>query len=184
MIFLFCGLSGAGKTTIAKNVKAKFFEAGIAVEIIDGDEYREMLCRDLSFSKDDRCENIRRLGFIAAKFSAHDVITLVSAINPYENVRAELKKEYQDTRLVHVDCPVDELRKRDTKGLYERAFLPDNHPNKIANLTGVNDHFDVPENPDLYLNTYHYSITECTDLLFSFIMESVQIVRTVVNNNH
>lgn len=170
MVILLCGLSGAGKTTLAKSVRAKLDAAGIKTEIIDGDEYRQMLFRELGFTKQDRHENIRRLGFIASKFSAHGIITLVSAINPYVELRDELKNAYPNVKTVFVDCSVEKLIERDTKGLYKRALLPEGHPDKIYNLTGINDQFDIPESPDLYLNTGNLDIQECTSLLHEFIL--------------
>ena len=121
MIIQLCGLSGAGKTTIATQVKSKAAAYGIAVEIIDGDAYRKALCKDLGFSKEDRCENIRRLGFVASKLSVHGVVCIISAINPYEAVRRELACTYKQVRTVFVDCDLETLVQRDTKGL-ERAL--------------------------------------------------------------
>jgi adenylylsulfate kinase len=121
MILLFCGLSGAGKTTLAERVKNKLIEDEILVEIIDADQYRQKLFKDLSFSKEDRFENVRRLGFIANKFSAHNIITIVSAINPYDAIRKELVNNYKNVKIIHIDCSVDVLIKRDTKGLYKKA---------------------------------------------------------------
>src|SRR5882757_6830870 len=115
MILLFCGLSGAGKTTLAGHVKNKLTEAEISVEIIDADEYRQRFFKDLSYSTEDRFENIRRLGFIADKFSSHDIVTIVSAINPYDAIRKELVAAYNNVKIVHVDCNIDVLIKRDTK---------------------------------------------------------------------
>jgi adenylylsulfate kinase len=170
MIILLCGLSGAGKSTLARYVKQKLDAATIPAEIIDGDEYRSMLFKELGFSKSDRFENIRRLGFIAGKFSNYGIITIVSAINPYEQVRNELLDCYSNVKTVFVDCPVEILIARDTKGLYTKALLPEDHPDKVRNLTGINDQFDVPANPDLYINTASKSISECTDTLFDFII--------------
>ena len=170
MIVLICGLSGAGKTTLAQNVKGKLEAHGKKAEIIDGDEYRKMLFKELSYSQQDRFENIRRLGFIANKFSKHGIIAIISAINPFEEIRQELVKNYDNVKIVSVHCPVEILIERDTKGLYARALLPDGHPDKLCNLTGINDRFDVPECPDLYLDSGAQSVAECTDILFDFIV--------------
>ena len=172
MVLLLCGLSGAGKTTLATSVKSRLDETGIKTEIIDGDEYRRMLFKELGFSKEDRFENVRRLGFIASKFSAHGIVTLVSAINPYAEIRNELKNSYPNVKIVFIDCAVDKLIERDTKGLYKRALLPEDHPEKLHNLTGINDQFDAPESPELYLNTGIQDIQECTLLLCDFIISN------------
>ncbi|WP_184546357.1 adenylyl-sulfate kinase [Mucilaginibacter sp. FT3.2] len=173
MILLFCGLSGAGKTTLAKKVAAELIELGIRAEIIDGDEYRNEICRDLGFSKADRYENIRRLGFVASRFSAHGVVTIVSAINPYEEMRRELVEKYEHVNIVHIDCPVKQLISRDTKGLYKKAFLPDGHPDKLTNLTGINAQFDVPYAPDLYINTSENTVQESAASLLYFILNNL-----------
>lgn len=169
MIILLCGLSGAGKTTLAYSVKNKLDELGKDTEILDGDEYRKMLFKELGYSQQDRMENIRRLGFIAGKLSKHGIITIISAINPYQEMRDELVTAYPDVRTVFIDCPIDILTQRDTKGLYARALLPDNHPNKLHNLTGVNDRFDAVLKPDLHILTGIQTLTESTELLFNLI---------------
>ncbi len=171
MILQLCGLSGAGKSTLSGLVKNRLAENGIAAEIIDGDDYRKGLCRDLGFSKEDRCENIRRLGFVASKLSSHGIVAIISAINPYNEIRAELASSYKNVQTVFVDCDTSLLIKRDTKGLYKKALLPDQHPDKIYNLTGINDPFDIPVSPDLYLNTGRKPKNDCVEKLFSFIME-------------
>jgi adenylylsulfate kinase len=182
MIILLCGLSGAGKTTLATHVKNRLAQADIFIEIIDADEYRQRLFKDLLYSKEDRNENIRRLGFIANKFSSHNIITIISAINPYDELRRELATTYKNVKIVHVDCPVKVLTKRDTKGLYKRAQLPDSDPQKITNLTGVNDPFEVPANADLYINTNKHTIEESVNELYSFVMDNRYPLRKTVNH--
>lgn len=170
MIIQFCGLSGSGKSTLARSVATTLKKNGNVIEILDGDEYRESLCRDLGFSKQDRSENIRRLAFVANKLSTHGIISIICAINPYDEIRKEVARRYKNVFLIHVDCSLDTLFKRDTKGLYMKAFLPDDHPNKINNLTGVNDPFEAPLNPDLYINTEKHTIEECCDKITAFIL--------------
>jgi adenylylsulfate kinase len=163
------GLSGAGKTTLAQAIKSDLIDKNLKVEIIDGDEYRKVICKDLSFSKDDRMENIRRLGFIGNILARNGVIAILSAISPYEAVREELKSKYQNVYTVWLECPIDELIKRDTKGLYYRALLPENDPDKINNLTGINDTFEIPANPDLVINTSENDLNEAKSKLLDFI---------------
>lgn len=171
MIILLYGLSGAGKTTLAKSVKTLLVQQHIPAEVIDGDDYRRHLFKELGFSKQDRVENIRRLGFIAGKLSAHGIVTIVSAINPYEHIRQEIVLAYPHVKTVYVSCSMDSLMQRDTKGLYKKALLPDGHPDKLYNLTGVNDTFDVPENPDLCIDTGCNPLQQCTETLYNFIIQ-------------
>lgn len=173
MILLFCGLSGAGKSTLAEKVRHKLASEDIFIEIIDADEYRQRLFKDLGYSMEDRFENIRRLAFIANKFSSHNIITIISAINPYDSIRKELVRTYKNVKVVHIDCGIDVLIGRDTKGLYKRALLPEGHPDKLSNLTGINDPFEAPASPDLYINTDTMGIKECINYIRSFIVRNI-----------
>lgn len=173
MIIQMCGLSGSGKSTIANKTKNILEENGIAVEIIDGDEYRSNLCSDLGFSMIDRHRNIRRLAFVASKFSVHNIVTIICAINPYEQIRKEVSDKYQNVKTVFIDCNLETLKKRDTKGLYMKANLPNDHPEKIRNLSGVNDPFEIPSNPDLVIPTDTINEDESTKLLYEFILSNM-----------
>jgi adenylylsulfate kinase len=168
-LFQMTGLSGAGKSSIANLLKNRLLSMNLKVEIIDGDEFRKSLCADLGFSKEDRIENIKRLGFVANLLSRNEIITIIAAINPYNVARNDLKERY-GAKLIYVKCDVETLRKRDTKGLYERAFLPENHPDKIHNLTGVNDTFEEPENPDLVIDTSQETLEESLEKVLNFII--------------
>jgi len=172
MIIQFCGLSGSGKTTLALAVKELLREKDIPVEIIDGDVYRKILSDDLGFSKEDRNTNIRRLAFVASKMSAHGIVAIVCAINPYDEIRKEVSELYPDVKTVFIDCDIETLIKRDTKGLYSRALLPDDHPDKISNLTGINDPFEIPENPDLIIKSDREAVEACADGLLEFILSN------------
>ncbi|MDB5007522.1 MAG: adenylylsulfate kinase [Mucilaginibacter sp.] len=176
MIVQLCGLSGAGKSTITDIVSNRLIKSGYHTEVIDGDEYRKNLCKDLGFSKEDRHENIRRLTFVASKLSVHGIIAIISAINPYEEIRHEVATSYKNVKTVFIDCSVEKLIKRDTKGLYARALLPDGHPEKVINLTGVNDGFDRPVAPDLYINSGDMTIKDCTDKLYDFILANWNLI--------
>ncbi|OJW81019.1 MAG: adenylyl-sulfate kinase [Bacteroidetes bacterium 46-16] len=173
MIIQFCGLSGSGKSTLSGRVTDILLEKGYDVEVIDGDEYRKMICKDLGFSKEDRKENIRRLAFIASKFSQHGVIVFLSAINPYDDVRQEVAAAYDNVKTVFIDCSIEELQKRDTKGLYKKAMLPEGHPDRVNNLTGVNDPFDRPASPDLRIESDKMTEEAATKLLADFIIRGL-----------
>jgi adenylylsulfate kinase len=167
MLIQLTGLSGAGKTTIANQTKSLLDAEGRAVIIIDGDIYRQTLCKDLGFSKEDRIENIRRLGKLANDYSRQGYIAIIAAINPYEAARQELMKSY-NAHTVWVNCNLDELIRRDTKGLYKRALLPDGDPGKLNNLTGINDVFEIPTSA-FVLDTSKETVDESVRKLYSYI---------------
>jgi adenylylsulfate kinase len=168
------GLSGAGKTTIANGVKKLLEQKAYRVEVIDGDIYRKILCHDLGFSKEDRHENILRLGFVANLLATNGVIAILAAINPYEEIRRELRKYGPHVNTVWINCDIETLIKRDTKQLYKKAMLPDNHPGKINNLSGINDPYESPQNADLVIHTNLKPEDECIKTLVSFILKKIQ----------
>jgi adenylylsulfate kinase len=168
------GMSGSGKTTLAQAVASKLRARGLLVEIIDGDEYRSNLCEDLGFSKEDRNTNIRRLGFVGRVLARNLVISIMSAINPYEKVRNELTEASDRTRLVYVKCSLPTLKARDPKGLYRRAFLPEDHPEHIPNFTGVSDPFEEPSRPDLTINTDQHDLQQSVEIFENFILENIK----------
>lgn len=173
LIIQLTGLSGAGKTTISSYVKEKLAERSIKVEIVDGDVYRKTLCADLGFSRQDRCENIRRLAKAALAFGDTCDTAIIAAINPFEEVRKELRENYS-IKTVWINCAVDILIERDTKGLYKRALLPEDHPNKLHNLTGINDSYDKPLHWDLMINTGRETIEASANVLCKFILENIK----------
>jgi adenylylsulfate kinase len=174
MILQFCGLSGVGKSTLARAVERELRHIDVEVEILDGDDYRATLCKDLGFSKEARNENIRRMAFVAHQLAKHSVVSVICAINPYAAIREEISKQYPDVKTVFIDCAVKTLAARDTKGLYRRAMLPDGHPDRINNLTGVNDPFERPENPDVYINTGTETVESAVKKITAFIMANVK----------
>ncbi len=163
------GMSGAGKTTISKQVADRLISHGYKVELIDGDEYRKNVSRDLGFTRKDRMENIQRLGFIGHVLARNNVIAIMATINPYEEPRQNLKS--YNALTVYVECGIDELTTRDTKGLYRRALLDDGDPEKVYNFTGISDPFEEPKNPDLTLDTENEDISTSVDKLHKFILE-------------
>ena len=157
------GLSGAGKTTLAMAVKEELTSRGVRnIEIIDGDEYREGLCSDLGFSKDDRNTNIRRLGFVGRVLARNNVITIMSAINPYEEVRQEI-----GGKLVYIKTGLDAVVSRDVKGLYAKALS-----GEIPNFTGISDPFEEPSSPDLVIETDKNTVQDCTVQLYDFVLDN------------
>ena len=166
------GMSGAGKTTLSKMVANRLQKKGFKVEVLDGDEYREGLCSDLGFSKKDRNANIRRLGFVSKVLARNSVISIIAAINPYEDVRQEIN-QYSNVKTVFINCDIEELKNRDTKGLYARAMLPDGHVDKVYNFTGISDSYDIPPKPDLTINTHLEAADQSAKKLENFIIKSI-----------
>lgn len=172
ILIQFTGLSGSGKTTLAENVRDLLIENGHKVEVIDGDVYRKTICKDLGFSREDRCESIRRLFNLGCDFVEAKRIVLMSVINPYESLRKELS-EHEFVRTVFLDCSIDNLIKRDPKGLYKKALLPENDTNRINNFTGISDVFEVPLKADLILKTDFERVCVSTSKLYHFIVRSL-----------
>jgi adenylylsulfate kinase len=171
MIIQLTGLSGTGKTTLAQEVKFLLEKHSLKVEIIDGDAYRKTLCKDLGFSKEDRMENIRRLGAAAWSFKDKADIIMIAAINPFSAIRNELKEKY-GAKTVWIKCDIPVLIKRDTKGLYRRALLQNDHPDKIFNLTGVNDTYEIPAEPDLTIDTSTETAAQSAQKFYEFLILS------------
>lgn len=163
------GLSGAGKSTVAQRLAGLLSEKGYATKVIDGDAYRQTLCKGLGFSPADRRENIRRLAAEADAWCRKGFVAVIAAINPYANVRALLRERYH-AHLVWVHCPLQELIRRDTKGLYRRALLPEHHPDKLHNLTGINDAYETPQDADLVLNTLEEDGNASAERLLRYVL--------------
>lgn len=182
-IFLFTGLSGAGKTTLAASVKQALALVQLSVQVIDGDAYRQTLCKDLGFSKQDRIENLKRLGDVAISIEPLYDVVIIAAISPYEAARQMLVKQ-ANARIVWIQCDLDVLTARDTKGLYRKAMLPINHPDKIENLTGVNDVYELPLHMHLTINTTDSSIEKSTAIISKYILTSLQqrVLKTLHSN--
>jgi ATP sulfurylase/adenylyl-sulfate kinase len=144
----FTGLSGAGKSTIAGELRAELTRRGRHVELLDGDEIRTHLSKGLGFSKEDRDTNIRRIGYVARVVARSGGVAITAAISPYRDVRDEVRKETPGFVEVFVRCPLDTLVERDTKGLYRKALA-----GEIANFTGVNDPYEEPLEPEVVCDT-------------------------------
>lgn len=172
ILIQFTGLSGSGKTTLAENVRDLLIQNNYNVEIIDGDVYRKTVCKDLGFSKEDRCENVRRLFDVGQRFVKENTIVLMSVINPYESIRSEIR-QHHFVRTVFLDCSVENLIERDPKGLYKKALLPDDDSNQIKNFTGISDVFEIPANADLILRTDSEAVTFSTHKLYNFIVSNI-----------
>ena len=146
------GLSGAGKSTLTGHLSQLFRERGYQVELLDGDEVRTHLSKGLTFSKEDRDINVRRIGYVARLLSRHGVIAMTAAISPYQAVRAEVRAEHEADGVpfieVYAEASLNALAERDVKGLYKKALA-----GEIPNFTGVSDPYEPPENSEIAVRT-------------------------------
>ncbi|MDJ0798446.1 MAG: adenylyl-sulfate kinase [Calothrix sp. MO_167.B12] len=166
MTVWFTGLSGAGKTTICRAVEEKLRSQGYKVEVLDGDIVRENLTKGLGFSKADRDENIRRIGFVAHLLTRNGVIVLVSAISPYREIRNEVRNKIGNFIEVYVNAPLKVCEQRDVKGLYKRA-----RAGEIKNFTGIDDPYEPPTQPEVECRTDGENLEESVDKVLSTIQK-------------
>lgn len=142
------GLSGSGKSTIAQALASRIAARGHRVEVLDGDEVRTNLSAGLSFSKDDRDTNVRRIGWVCELLSRNGVVAIAAAISPYRAARDEVRARIGRFVEIHVDAPLDVLEARDSKGLYRSA-----REGALTGLTGVDDPYEPPERPEMTIRT-------------------------------
>jgi adenylyl-sulfate kinase len=143
------GLSGAGKSTLAGALQKELTRRGHRVEVLDGDRIREALSNGLSFSKEDRDTNVRRIGFVARLLSRSGAVAIAAAISPYRLTRDEVRRSHEAPFLeVFVDCSLENLIKRDGRGLYARALT-----GELEHFTGISDPYEPPLSPEVIVHT-------------------------------
>jgi adenylyl-sulfate kinase len=157
----FTGMSGAGKSTLAERLTARLRENHAKAELLDGDVVRTHLSQGLGFSKADRDTNILRIGFVSHLLSRNGVIAVVAAISPYRETRDEVKRRIGNFVEVFVDCPLDILVERDTKGLYKRALA-----GEVGHFTGVSDPYEPPVDPSVVVRSDRESVDESLDKIW------------------
>jgi adenylylsulfate kinase len=164
------GLPSAGKTTVATALAEQLAARGRRVEVLDGDEIRTFLSAGLGFSRADRDQNVQRIGFVAELLASHGVIVLVPVIAPYADSRAAVRERHQAAGTgyleVHVATPVQVCSQRDVKGLYARQAA-----GEISGLTGVDDPYEAPAEPDLRIETHRQDVEESTAALNALLSE-------------
>ena len=144
------GLSGAGKSSIARGLREHFSDNGLLnLTVLDGDELRKSLWQDLGFTREDRNTNVRRIGFLGKTLTHYGIPNTVAIISPYRQIRQEVREMIHAFLEVYVSCPLEVCEARDAKGLYAKA-----RKGEIKMFTGINDPYEAPENPE---------VTVCTD---------------------
>lgn len=158
------GLPASGKTTVARKVESNLLDQDERVDRLDGDVVRQSLTSDLGFSREDRNKNIARVTFVAKMLQRNDVITICSFITPYRAQRDHVRNNVDDVRVVHVHAPLEVCKKRDPKGMYEKA-----EAGEIEGFTGMDAPYEEPINPDIFLDTSEETIEESASKIIVYL---------------
>ena len=151
----FTGLPASGKSTIAREVYGRLLDRGVPVELLDGTEVRESLSRGLGFSREDREEHLRRIGYVAKLLSRNGVVAICAAVSPYRKARREVRQNTTNFVEVFVDCPVEVAEARDTEGKYARA-----RRGEIPEFTGLSAPYEEPQDPEVHVHSDRESVEE------------------------
>ncbi len=162
----FTGLSGSGKSTLSERVALKLEEGGLPLETLDGDIVRTHLSKGLGFSKEDRDENVKRVGFICQLLNKHGINAIASVISPYRESRDHNRAKIQRFVEVFTDCPLEVCAQRDLKGLYEKAMK-----GEIKHFTGVDDPYEPPQNAEVVCHTDKESVEESVEKVIKKLQE-------------
>ncbi|GAB4418261.1 MAG: adenylyl-sulfate kinase [Thermodesulfovibrionales bacterium] len=168
VVLWFTGLPSSGKSTIAHAVENRLHQMGCRTFVLDGDNIRHGLCSDLGFSKEDRAENIRRIGEVVKLFVEAGIIVMTTFISPYTADREKVKRLLRDGDFIEIycRCPVEVCEQRDIKGHYRRA-----REGVIKEFTGISSPYEEPLQPDLILDTADITIEECIQQIFELIIK-------------
>lgn len=167
----FTGLSGSGKSTLANIVEEKLFQKGIKTFILDGDNIRKGLCKELSFTEEDRIENLRRTGEVARLMCDAGLVLLATFISPFERDRQWIRTLLGDSFCeIFVDTPIAVCEGRDVKGLYQKA-----RSGEISNFTGISSPFEAPVAPDIHIDTAHQTLEHSVNLILENILPKIKL---------
>ncbi|MCI0495672.1 adenylyl-sulfate kinase [candidate division KSB1 bacterium] len=168
VVIWFTGLSASGKSTIAHTVEEKLFDQGHLTYVLDGDNIRHGLNKNLGFSPEDREENIRRIGEVGKLFADAGVIAMTAFISPYRADRDNARKLHEPGKFIEVfvDAPLSVLEDRDPKGLYKKA-----RAGQIPEFTGISAPYEAPENPEIHLDTSKLNVEQCADSVIRYLEE-------------
>lgn len=169
-VFLFVGLSGSGKSTVAKAVEKELYALGYLTKLLDGDNLRTGINNNLGFTSEDRKENVRRACEVSKLFLDSGVVTICSLISPTEEIRQQAKEIIgEDLKIVYINAPFEVCAQRDVKGLYKKALN-----GEIKNFTGLDSPFEAPIDPFIEIKTHEQSLEESTQTLLNAILEVVK----------
>jgi adenylylsulfate kinase len=176
----FTGLSASGKSTIAHTLDRRLHQHGIHSYVLDGDNIRHGLNKDLGLNPEDRKENIRRVGEVSKLFLDAGLIMLAAFIAPYREDRRQVKRLLEKGQFIEVfvHCPIEECEKRDPKGVYRKA-----RKGEIRNLTGLSAPYEEPENPQITLETDKKNIEECVNILLSYLIKNGYITEKLLDKD-
>lgn len=162
----FTGMSGAGKTTLANAVEARLHQLRYHTVLLDGDNVRHGLCKNLGFSDFDRSENLRRVAEVARLFLDTGVITIAAFISPKAQDREQIRSMFDSAEFIEIycQCPLLVCEQRDVKGLYKKA-----RTGELSNFTGISAAYDPPQKPELVIDTHLLDINACVDLILKFL---------------
>jgi adenylylsulfate kinase len=169
VVLWFTGLSGAGKSTLSVEVEKELHQRGIRTYILDGDNIRHGLNKDLGFSAEDRKENIRRIGEVAKLMVDAGIVTLTAFISPYREDREMVRQLLGEKEFIeiYVKCSLEECERRDPKGLYKKA-----RAGEIKGFTGIDDPYEEPENPELVVETDKQTLEESIKQIIAYLEEN------------
>ncbi|MDD4870902.1 MAG: adenylyl-sulfate kinase [Kiritimatiellae bacterium] len=163
-VLWFTGLSGSGKSTIADRVASRLSRMGIEIEQLDGDQVRQMF-PGTGFSRDQREEHLRRIGYLAALLEKHGVTVIASFVSPYKKSRHFIRKLCKRFIEVYISTPLKECERRDVKGLYKKA-----RKGQIKNFTGISDPYEAPRHSEITIDTTCITVNEATRIVINYLL--------------
>ncbi|MDP7977612.1 adenylyl-sulfate kinase [Bacillus sp. WLY-B-L8] len=167
-VLWFTGLSGSGKSTLANKVEERLHSLGISTYLLDGDNMRHGLNKDLGFREEDRKENIRRIGEVAKLFVDSGIIVLSAFISPYTEDRQKVRDLLEEEEFIEIytKCSLEVCETRDPKGLYKKA-----RKGEITDFTGISSPYEAPVSPEITVNTESVAIDNCTDQIIRYLLD-------------
>jgi len=162
----FTGLPASGKSTLSSSLEYELYKMGIHTYLLDGDNIRQGLCKDLGFSEKDRKENIRRIAEVAKLFVDAGIVVITAFISPYKSDREMARKMFDSGEFIeiYVKCPIEVCEKRDPKGLYYKARM-----GKIKQFTGISAPYEEPDDPEIVIDTYNNSLEQSIKHILNYI---------------